>query len=76
MIENLRYAREVERMILAAIAEDRGDIDLAGLIEDLELTYAEIFARLRRRSIAAPAYLERVLHAGHTNQPINEGILQ
>jgi hypothetical protein len=49
MRDDLRFARQLERAILAAVAEDRCEqLDLPGLIDDLATTYDDIVARLRR----------------------------
>lgn len=49
MRHDLRFARQLERDIIAAITEDRCDqLDLPGMIDDLATTYEDIVVRLRR----------------------------
>ncbi len=56
MSDAVRFARHLERAIAAAIAEDRcAQVDLPGMIDDLETTYAEIIARLRRAQASCRA---------------------
>ncbi len=64
MNNDVRFARQLERAILAAVAEDRAEqLDLPGMIDDLATTYADIVVRLRRvQERLAPAGGQPVEH--------------
>ena len=86
MNNDVRFARQLERAILAAVAEDRAEqLDLPGMIDDLATTYADIVVRLRRvQERLAPAGDRPVAERGYRILPraqreqarIEEGIPQ